>query len=69
MNQRKTQWEQFPDIMKTKDLQELLGVSKESVMKLVHQADFPKIRLHNGRVYLFVKSALQEYFHNQALGA
>lgn len=55
--------------MKTKDLQELLGVSKESVMKLVHQADFPKIRLHNGRVYLFVKSALQEYFHNQALGA
>ncbi len=69
MDKRRTKWDQFPDIMKTKDLQEFLGLSKESVLKLIHQEDFPKIRLHNGRVYLFVKSALQEYFHNQALGA
>jgi len=69
MNERRTKWEDYPDIMTTAELQEMLGISKETVLKMVHQAGFPKLRVSGGRKFIFVKSALQEYLHRQALGA
>ena len=68
MSERRTQWEQFPDIMRMNDLLEITGWSKETAQKAVHTPSFPKYKVHGGRVYIFPKSALIEHFHNQALG-
>lgn len=69
MTERRTKWDDYPDIMTTADIQEILGVSKETALKMVHQSGFPKLRVSGGRKFIFVKSALQEYLHQQALGA
>lgn len=69
MKERRTKWDEYPDIMDTADLQEFMDMSKETVLKLVHQPGFPHIRISGGRKYIFPKSALQEYFHRQALSA
>ncbi len=67
--ERRTLWNDYPDIMTTADIQEILGISKETTLKLIHQSGFPKIRVSGGRKYIFVKSALQEYLHHQAVSA
>lgn len=69
MNERRTRWDDYPDIMTTAELQEILGVSKETVLKMVHQPGFPKLRVSGGRKFIFIKSALQEYLHKQAISA
>lgn len=69
MSERRTKWDDFPDLMSTADIQEIFGLSKESVLKMIHQDGFPKLRLQGGRKYIYPKSAVQEYLHKQALGA
>lgn len=69
MIDRRTKWEELPDILTTADIQELFGISKETTLKLIHQSGFPKLRVMGGRKYIFVKSALQEYLHKSALEA
>jgi hypothetical protein len=67
--ERRTNWEDYGEFLKTHDLQEILGLSKESIQKMIHEPGFPKIRLSGGRVYIYPKSALAKYFHEKALGA
>lgn len=69
MSERRKKWEEYPDIMTTADLQEIMGVSKETALKMIHQQGFPKLRVSGGRKYLYVKSALQQYFHEKAISA
>lgn len=68
MKERRTKWDDFPDIMTTADIQEIFNLSKESVLKMIHQDGFPKLRLQGGRKYIFIKSAVQEFLHKQAMG-
>lgn len=69
MNERRIHWSEYPDIMTSADLMELLGITKETFYNFLHMPGFPYIRAKGGRKYIFVKSALQEYLHNKALGA
>jgi len=64
----KKQWNDYSDIMNSAEVQEVLGVSKETFLKIIHQPGFPKMRPPGGRKYLYPKSALQEYFYKQATG-
>lgn len=68
VTERRAKWEQYGDIMQTCDLMEIMDCSKETALKMIHQPGFPKLRVSGGRKFIFVKTALQEYFHKQALG-
>jgi predicted DNA-binding transcriptional regulator AlpA len=63
------QWDNYGEFLNSAELQEMLDVSKETFLKIVKQPGFPKFRASGGRKYIYVKSALMEYFHKQAVSA
>ena len=58
---------EYPDIMSFADLCEYFDVSKETGYKMLNMEGFPKIKIHGGRKYLIIKSALQQWQHETAL--
>jgi excisionase family DNA binding protein len=67
LKERRMNLEEYPDVMTFTDLCEYFNVSKETGYKIIHDENFPKIKMHGGRKFIIIKSALQFWQHKTAL--
>ena len=56
-------FEEYPDVVSTKQLQSMLGLSKNSVLELLHNNEIRHFR--KGRKYLIPKLCVIEFISNK----
>lgn len=58
-------FERYPDLLTAKDIEQVLGISRTSVYRMINRNELPYVKI--GKLYKFPKSELIKYLNQDSL--